>query len=92
MKKSRRNTEMGTRRAKAKRTRLIQLLGGRCTKCGGTEELEFHHPNGRNWTPSKLNRWTRINRYWQDFVAGRLGLLCRSHNAHDANNHRAELR
>ena len=30
-------------RRKVRRARLIELLGGRCVRCGSTDELEFDH-------------------------------------------------
>jgi len=35
------------------RDRLRRVMGGKCEKCGTTESLEFHHPNGRDWVARK---------------------------------------
>ena len=44
--------------------------------------LEIDHVDGRDWSPRKLNRWSRVARYWREFHAGvRLRAACRSCNA-----------
>lgn len=58
------------------RERLVALMGGQCKKCAATELLEFHHPNGRNWVARKKNQLQRMRLYLQDFLLGKLELLC----------------
>jgi len=70
-------------RAFRKRAELIRRLGGQCRVCGSTDRLELHHPHGRDWTPRRHNRWTRINHYWRDWEQGNLELLCQSCNGRD---------
>lgn len=72
-----------------RRGTLIIQLGGRCAQCGATSELEFDHPRGRDWEPSRLNRHQRMKRYEADAAAGQLQLLCRSCNG--ADNGRGEI-
>jgi hypothetical protein len=58
---------------------LIQKLGGKCSKCGSTEHLEFDHisPNDKSFNISKL-----LNRSKQetDIELQKCQLLC--HNCH----------
>jgi len=74
------------------RARLLADMGGRCTHRGCTErreaQLEFHHPNGRDWDPAAHNRWVRIAQYRRDWDAGQLVVLCRRHNTIHGNRHR----
>jgi hypothetical protein len=58
------------------RERLVEVMGGKCVKCGTTELLEFHHPHGRDWVARKKNQAQRMRRYLQDFLLGNLELLC----------------
>lgn len=58
------------------RDRLRVAMGAKCVKCGATEELEFHHPHGRNWVARKKNQLARMKLYWRDFMLGLLELLC----------------
>lgn len=62
------------------RLRLLAQLGGKCAKCGKKKHLEFDHPNGRNYQPSKLSRHGRLARYRRDAAAGNLRVLCRKCN------------
>lgn len=68
--------------AKRHRKLLIERLGGKCIGCGETnaKKLEFNHPYGRDYDPSKLSRWERIRHYRRDADAGRLNLLCSACN------------
>jgi 5-methylcytosine-specific restriction endonuclease McrA len=65
------------------RDALRQRLGGKCQKCGRKEELEFHHPNGRNWEPRRCNLRQRMRRYWADYRRGNLALWCSPCNSQD---------
>jgi hypothetical protein len=71
--KRRRNYALG-------RLRLLAEMGGCCGTCGTIKNLEFHHPFGRDWEPSRTARWVRLARYRREWNAGRLSLLCRSCN------------
>lgn len=53
-------------------------LGGVCVQCGETDldELEFHHPHGKNWRSRDVSRFERLRRYEQDAAAGLVELLC----------------
>ena len=62
------------------RERLVEVMGGKCVKCGATELLEFHHPDGRDWVARKKNQAQRMRRYLQDFLLGNLELLCSACN------------
>ncbi len=77
------STQRHALRAARKRAELLRVLGERCARCGSLERPELHHPHGRNWTPRRHNRWTRINKYWRDFEAGNLELLCQQCNGRD---------
>lgn len=76
--------------AHAKRVELLQILSPdrRCADCGtrkrSYDALEIDHVEGRDWDPRKLNRWSRIARYWREFKAGvKLRALCRKCNGKD---------
>ena len=88
-----RRTNNSVRSAYYSRRRLIAEMGGICTSCGDDEDtsgfaLEFDHPNGRDWTPRKKNRWVRMTLYWRDWRAGNLRLLCKRCNARDGQRFR----
>jgi hypothetical protein len=61
---------------KRRRAALITRLGGKCIGCGATQNLQFHHPNGRPWIPRRLARHNRIPICERDAAAGNLQLLC----------------
>ncbi len=87
------HTRQQAARAYTRRRALILELGGVCSSCGDDEErsgfsMEFDHPNGRDWTPSKLNRWQRQKLYERDAAMGLLRLLCRRCNARDGRRFR----
>ncbi len=67
------------------REQLRALLGGKCSneKCGATEHLEFHHPNGRDWEPREKNLMQRMRLYERDHERGQLALLCSPCNGRD---------
>ena len=58
------------------RSELIQRMGGVCANCGTTENLEFDHPFGREWSPRDISSHMRLKRYEADLAAGNLRLLC----------------
>lgn len=83
------NTNKAARSAYYARRRLIEQMGGRCARCGADEDesgyaMEFHHPNGRDWSVRKTNRWVRIALYRRDWLAGNLELNCRPCNGRDS--------
>jgi len=80
-KRSRRKTLNHVKAYKLRRKALIIKMGGCCEECGKKRKLEFHHPNGRDWSCRDLSRWSRMVRYERDYENGELELLCRSCNA-----------
>jgi hypothetical protein len=77
-------------RAFARKLALLKVLSPdrRCQmpacgrRCRAWDGLEVDHVDGRDWSPRKLNRWSRVARYWREYEAGvRLRALCRSCNA-----------
>jgi 5-methylcytosine-specific restriction endonuclease McrA len=59
--------------------RLIELLGGRCTECGATEDLQFDHVNRELKEFAITEKWNRS----QEELAAELAkcqLLCRPHH------------
>lgn len=77
---------------RAARERLIESMGGACELCGVEYDLEFDHPNGREWEPRKLNRWARLAAYRRDLAAGNLRLLCGLCNKIDGGRRAARRR
>lgn len=71
---------MGARQrdyAKREQARLRFLLGGKCTHCGTTENLEFDciSPMGHDHHGKELNR--RMSFYKVQFALGNLQILCK---------------
>jgi len=46
---------------KSRRRKIIALLGGRCIKCGSTENLELHHAGLCEDKTRSKNRWGTWN-------------------------------
>lgn len=68
-------------RANALFVALLLLLGNKCALCSSTFEMAIDHVDGRDWDPAKVNRYTRVRRYWKEHRAGvRLRVLCRKCN------------
>lgn len=95
--KAKNSTERSARWAARKREELLKILSpdGKCSKCGRKPRkhpLEIDHVDGREgWEPRKLNRWSRIARYWKEFHAGiKLRALCKPCNGGHLNrrNHK----
>lgn len=70
------------------RRMLLKKLSpdGRCQKCGrkprSIDSLQVDHVHGRTWDVTKVNRWTRAKRYWQEFKDGvMLRALCKKCNS-----------
>jgi len=68
------------------RKALIVAMGGKCSLCPRRSKLEFDHPHGRDWSPSRTSRWVRLARYKREWSAGLIRLLCRSCNASKKNH------
>lgn len=66
--------------ATIKRLELIEKLGGKCELCFKKTNLEFDHPNGRDWRPEKKSRWMRMIIYAREAAAGLIRLLCKGCN------------
>ena len=60
----------------ARRKRLIEMLGGKCVRCGATEDLEFDHidPSTKNFDIAAM-----LSRAWAALVeeAAKCQLLCK---------------
>ena len=70
----------------ARRQALIAEMGGRCTLCGATEDLEFDHwPAPAPCALSRFNSTHRLAHYRNCWKAGGLRLLCRACNASQGN-------
>jgi hypothetical protein len=65
------------RRRWATKLRAVELLGGKCSRCGWNKHpagLDFHHPNDdKNFTPSKVLHWSWRNA-WKELQ--KCMLLC----------------
>lgn len=61
--------------------KLFRLVADHCEICGSTKKLEFDHPKGRDYDPTKLNQGSRYRRYLLDLKMGNLRTLCRRCNA-----------
>jgi 5-methylcytosine-specific restriction endonuclease McrA len=60
----------------ARRSNLIQIMGGTCVRCGSSEKLEFHHVRKRTWVARNVSRWRRMIFYEDEYRDGLLELLC----------------
>lgn len=58
-----------------RRTRLIEMLGGKCVRCGSTDELEFDHIDPSS---KRFNICAGLSRAWAELVdeARKTQLLC----------------
>jgi hypothetical protein len=58
--------------------RLKLKLGGKCPSCGEDclDELQFHHPEGKQWRSNQVGPSERIRRYEAEAAAGLVELLC----------------
>jgi hypothetical protein len=56
-----------------------------CAGCGDKfahAELTVDHVDGCTWNKTRLNRWSRVARYWREYEIGiRLRALCGSCNS-----------
>ena len=62
---------------------LVIKLGGKCVKCASIKDLELDHPQGKDWSARKLSPQMRMKRYEEDFLNGKLSLLCHNCNCKD---------
>jgi hypothetical protein len=68
---------------------MVEQLGGYCGAgvselgCGATTDLQLHHVDGKAWTANKVGPLVRSRRLFEDFLMGRLGVLCRECNQRD---------
>lgn len=74
-------TQYKASRGQRIREKIIHLLGDKCAECGSTKRLEIDHPEGRDWEPRRLSQEGRATRYWREYLAGKLRVLCRKCNA-----------
>lgn len=78
----RRQYALAARRKRA----LVNMLGGKCAKCGSRENLTIEHVAGRDWDIRKFSSWQRLKRYWAEYNQGvSLCVLCLSCNSADGN-------
>lgn len=49
---------------------LIDLLGGKCQRCGSKIDLSIEHINGRTWDVTAYSWPSRIARYWREYNQG----------------------
>jgi ribosomal protein L40E len=71
------------RRRREYRRKLIAILGGKCRKCGGDQNLEPHHTQPRTWRSHERWAMSRLLVYLQEARMGILELLCRKCNAEE---------
>jgi len=51
------------------------------TRCGRTEDLQIEHCDGRPYQPRELDSYSRIRRYWLEYLRGvRLSVYCKPCN------------
>ena len=63
-------------RKHARRAKLVEMLGGKCVRCGSTEDLELDHVDP---STKAFNVCADLTRAWDDLVAEAMKcqLLCR---------------
>jgi 5-methylcytosine-specific restriction endonuclease McrA len=62
--------------ARAARARLISILGGACTRCGATEQLEFDCTVPTGDAHHRFDTSHRMSFYHRQYQLGNLDLLC----------------
>lgn len=60
--------------------KLIQDLGGKCVKCGTTEDLTIDHIEGCEFKHSDVEWSQRISIYRREAKENKLQVLCDKHN------------
>lgn len=75
--------------ARALRDELFKRLGNKCAECPETDprKLQFDHPNGRDWEPSKLSYSARMKRYEREVNENKVRLLCEPCNLRNRAQH-----
>lgn len=63
------------------RAYITHALGGKCTNCGRSDQLEFDHITPSTVDLHALNQSQRRHHYEEELCRGNLQLLCRSCNA-----------
>jgi hypothetical protein len=78
---------------------MIEVSGGYCGAgcdpelgCGARSDLQLHHLEGKPWTANKVGPLLRMRMLADDFVRGRLGVLCGDCNLADGHKHAAVYR
>jgi hypothetical protein len=66
--------------ANRRKAELILAMGSVCWACGSSGPLHVDHPNGRDYQPRKLSFSARVARYWREWTAGEIRLLCEQDN------------
>jgi hypothetical protein len=62
------------------REQLHSELGGECSECRSTTQLEIDHPWGRDWVPRQVSSYQRWLRYRREHQQGLVRLLCKECN------------
>jgi hypothetical protein len=70
-------SEYDRARYEAAKSKLIELLGGKCTKCGSTENLQFDHVSRELKKFTITSHWNRSQAELQEELA-KCQLLCQS--------------
>lgn len=84
--------------AQRRRRALVAELAPdcKCAECGETfdlDNLEIDHVDGCTWNKRKLNRWSRVARYWREHKEGiPLRALCKPCNGSDGQRFRGRRR
>lgn len=60
--------------------KLIEELGGKCVKCGTTENLTIDHIDGCEFDHNGVEWSHRISIYRREAKEGKLQILCDKHN------------
>jgi len=68
------------RRRRYYRRQLIQMLGGKCKKCGSDKKLEPHHTQPRTWSSREKWAMSRLLIYLKEAKLGLVILLCSTCN------------
>lgn len=81
--RKRKHDQLRAAHANVRRCELLIILApdGRCAICKKKPrdigKLHVDHVDGRSWALEDLGRWSRVERYWEEFLAGvALRALC----------------
>lgn len=72
-------SEYDRQRYQAWKARLIELLGGKCSECGSTEDLQFDHVSRELKKFAIMARWNRSDAELQEEL-NKCQLLCEIHH------------